>query len=298
MILHTENGVQIRGDLIKSATARSDMAPVPVTLEAEIRVLDDAAKALLAVGKKIQLAGGDWLTIVKSSYGEGLQVQGAHKMAAVKIVALLDACLPVTYVRQRAVIKESATLLQIYRACGASLQAVDADLPVDRFTCLVGEAPSFHLARALQEQGGVVRWKDGRLKFFRLQDLFKQQAAISLNKDAFEDTDSGFLERHEIPFFFSLNVAGAAVLGNQSKARKARFSPFKNQQQLNNMTRCLVTKKSIRVMFDYRLGAGDVVEVDGVGALVVVTAAHVFQSGTDGDAADQYSRLWLAKLEN
>ena len=71
MILYLSNGEQIRGDLIRSAVMRSDMSPVPVTLEAEIRIDEDMAKRL-AEGQIIGLGGnnresGDQLRIIKST---------------------------------------------------------------------------------------------------------------------------------------------------------------------------------------------------------------------------------------
>jgi hypothetical protein len=296
MILCTENGELVRGDLIKTSVVRSDMAPIPFTLEAEIRVLDGDGKALLATGKKIQCGGGDWLTIIKSVYAENGHSQGDYNMATVKLTALLDECHSISFARERPVIKESATLLQIYRACGATLKAIDADFPVPRFSCFSGDAPSFHLARALQELGGVVRWKNGRLRFFRLPDLFKQPPIMSLPNDTMEDTESGFLERHEIPAFFSVLPSGSIVMGDQNKARSKFFTPFKSKQELNNMSRCLVSKKVARVSFDMQISAGDLVSTPSEN-LVVLTAAHAYINGIDGGNTEQYTRLWLARME-
>jgi len=296
VVLYLSNGKQIRGDLIKSAVLRSDLSPIPVTLEAEIRVDDDMAKHL-AEGKIITAGSGDDLRIVKSVRATDRIVHGEREMSGVRITAMLDACHSIAFVRSRAIIKESAALSALYRSAGATLKAVDADFPVPRFCCLVGETPSYHIARILQEEGGVVRWKAGRLKFFRLPDLFKQKAVIDLPNNASDDTDSGFLERHEIPWFFSLNDAGAHVFGNQNKPRSVRYSPFKDVQRLRSMSRCLVQRKVSKINFSGQIVAGDLVNFIGGVPLCVITAAHVFESGTDGSGSNQYTRLWLGSLE-
>ena len=147
MILFLENGKQIRGDLIKSAVLRSDMTPVPLTLDADIRGGDEEMDALLAEGKKLSTSAGDLLHIVKSVRVAGRNPQGEREMVAFRVTALLESCLGVALVRQRAIIKESAALSVIYRAAGATLKALDADFPVPRFYCPIGETPSFHIAR-------------------------------------------------------------------------------------------------------------------------------------------------------
>lgn len=295
MILIPSNGKQLRGDLIKSAILRSDLAPVPATLEAEIRV-DEELKKLLAEGKTIT-AAGDVFRIVKSVLVTGRHSQGQHDMSAVKITALLDACHSVTFVRQRSIIKENATLAEIYRAAGATLKAIDADFAVPRFNCFVGGTPSFPIAQVLQEEGGVVRWKLGKMRFFRLPDLLKQKPVMTLPDNASENINSGFLERHEVPWFYSLNPDGTFAYGNQTKSRSVRYTPFKNALRLQNMTRCLVQKKVSKINFASQLCAGDLIDISGSKPLVIVTAAHVFMSGTDGGSSSQYSRLWLSSVE-
>lgn len=301
MILYLSNGTQIRGDLIKSAVLRSDLSPVPVTLEAEIRT-DESMDKYLAEGEIITVGGssvgyGDAMRIIKSVKLINRSVQGSREMMAIHLTAILDACHNVVFVRDKAIIKEDATLATIYRSTGATLRSIDADFPVKRFYCLVGDTPSFHISRALQEEGGVVRWKGGRLKFFRLPDLFKQKAVMNLPNNASDDINSGFLERHQVPWFFSVKDDGSFVYGNQKKPRSIRFAPFKDEQHLRNMTRCLVQRKISKINPDMQLCAGDLINfVDGE-PLCIITAAHAFESGTDGGGSNQYTRLWLGSLE-
>lgn len=290
MILSLPNSKQLRGDIVKSLVLRSDLSPVPVTLEAEIHV-DDELSRQLAEGSILTTGAGDALRIIQAVRSVGRAAQGARELSVVRITAMLDACHKVAFVRSRAIVKESAALSALYRAAGATIQALDADFPVPRFTCLVGSTPSFHIARILQEEGGVVRWKAGRLKFIRLADLFRQKATANLPNNASDDVESGFLEHHEIPSFFSLAASGSFVTGDLTKPREMRFSPHTNVQRLRNMTQCLVQRKVMKIDYADQLCAGDLIEFVGGVPLVIITAAHVFENGEDGN--NQYTRLWM-----
>lgn len=301
MIIYLNNGNQIRGDLIRSAVLRSDLSPVPVTLEAEIRI-DEDLEERLSEGEIITIgSSGDALRIIKAVKVLNRIAQGRREMDAIRITALLDNCHSIAFVRSRAIIKENVSLSAIYRAAGASIKALDGDFPVPRFYCLVGSTPSFRIARVLQEEGGVVRWKAGKLKFFRLKDIFGQKPIMDLPENASDEFNSEFVERHEIPLFFSTNESGEFVHGNMKNPRSAKYAPFKNAQRLMNMTRCLVQRKSSKINLSPKISAGDLVKstgTDGGENYCVITAAHVFESGTDGSGNNQYTKLWLGTLED
>jgi hypothetical protein len=294
MILILENGQQLRGDMIRSAVVRSDLAPIPVTLETEIRY-DEEIKRYLLEGKIIE-ANGDRFRIIKNNKMEIREMQGKRGIIFIRIIGLLDSVHTAAFVRKKAIIKENSTLTEIYRATGATLKAIEADFDVPRFYCPIGQVPTFQIAKILQEEGGVVRWKAGKMKFFRNPDLFKQKPVMALPKNADENVISGFQERHEVPWFYSTKPDGSIIYGNREKTRTTGFSPFKNTLRLNNMTRCLIQRKVAKVYYFARIAAGDLIEIYDSDPLVVVTAAHAFQSGTDGSGVKQYTRLWLAEL--
>lgn len=296
MILHFSNGDQIRGDAIIRAALRSDLAPIPVTLEADLRA-DESVLAQVKEGMTITTGHGDRLRIVYSQPLANGLAQGDRLQASVRLVAFLDECAEASFVRERAVIKENHTLLALYRVCGCTLRSVAADFSVARFVCMVGDTPTFHIARALQEAGGVVRWKAGSLHFFTLADLFKQKAAISLPNNASDDIQSGFLERHEAPFFFSVAPDGSIIQGNRPKARTASFSPHQTTLGLNNLGRVLVRRKTIKTDYAGQLCAGDLVDFAGSDPQVIITACHYYESGTDrGGSQQSYSKLWTGGL--
>lgn len=295
MILIPSNGVQIRGDLIKSAVLRSDLTVIPATLHAKIRV-DDELKKLLAEGKTIT-AGNDKFYIVKSIAPTGRQSQGEHETGFIEIFAFLESVYKTSFILKTAILKEKTTLQAIYRASGATLKAIENDLSVKRFYCLAGNFPTTDIAKTLQEEGGVVRWKNGKMAYFRLQDLMKQKPIMSLPNNAMKDFDSGFLERHEVSTFYSIDDDGAFIYGNQTKTRKATYIPNKDERQLQNMGRCLVKRKETnKISFDTRICGGDIIDVQGIGQYAVITAAHVFEGGLDSSGSEQYTKLWLGNL--
>lgn len=291
MILNFESGEQIRGDLILRAELRSDLSPIPVTLQADVRT-DSSVLAQLAEGKIITTGNGDRLRIICSKPTTGKAVQDGKIDAAVRVVAFLDDCAPAAFVRDRAIILAGQTLQTIYRAAGCALRPVAADFAVPRFVCLVGDTPTVHIARALQEAGGVVRWKHGRMQFFRLQDLMRQPPSITVPDVASDDVQSGFLERHEAAFFFSVAPDGSIVHGNRAKARIGRFAPHQDASSLQNMTRVLVRRKVTKVDYAANLAAGDLVDYAGNGAQAIITALHFYESGSNGGGHQSYTKLW------
>jgi hypothetical protein len=77
-----------------------------------------------------------------------------------------------------------------------------------------------------------------------------------------------------------------------------RFVPFKNAQQLRNMTRYLVRRKVSRTGINWDIDAGDLIAYAGSKDLVVITAAHVYKSSSGGGNADEtYTRLWVGSME-
>lgn len=299
MDIQLSNGDLIRGDAIVSAVLRTDLVPVPVTLECTVRYSKDI-EAQLKEGAIVKAGVGmPELRIIWSSPDRGSlgQEQGGKSLGSITFVALLDACADIAFRRSKAIIKENANLGAIYRACGARV-VIDSDFPVERFSCFTGGVPSYHIAVALQEQAGALVWKPEakKLKFMRMPDLFSGDPVVTISGDDTEQINSGFLERHEVPWFYSTAKDGAVVHGNRTKTRASAFTPLKSTATLNNMTRALVHSRTMTGRMDMQLNAGDLVDVGGV-RQVVVTAAHAIESGTDGSGVETYSRFWLATLE-
>jgi len=62
------------------------------------------------------------------------------------------------------------------------------------------------------------------------------------------------------------------------------------------MSTCLILKQISRISYNDNIVAGDLIQVSADEKLIVITAAHVFSGGIDGDPARQYTKLWLGEL--
>lgn len=287
----------VDGEYLKSYVLRNDLVPVPVTLEADIRVDAESIK-FFEQGMKVYTAGDDEFIILKSEPMSSGKVQGGDVAQLVRIIAVLSSLVNACYVKEKSIRKTNTTLADIYRSIGCRADTMQGDLTVPSFNCMAGESPSYQIAVILQESAGVIRWRAGELAFVRLDDLFKQEPITDIPIVAGETVVSGFLERHEIPSFYSVDENGEFIYGNKEKARTARFVANKDLLTLKNMSKCLVLKQVSRIAYNDNICAGDLIQVGPEENLVVITAVHVFTKGTDGDSPRQYTKLWLGELHS
>lgn len=285
----------IDGEYLKSFVLRNDLVPIPVTLEADIRV-EDESLPFFKQGQKVYTANDDEFIILKSEPISSGKVQGGNIAQFVRITAVLSSLINACFVKEKSIRKKNTTLANVYRAIGCRADAIEGDLTVPLFSCMAGEPPSYQIAVILQESAGVMRWRDGKLAFMRLDDLFTHEVITDIPIAAGETVESGFLERHEIPSFYSVDDSGNFIYGNKEKARTARFVANKDQLTLKNMSTCLVLKQVSRIAYNDNIVAGDLIQVSADESLIVITAAHVFSAGIDGDPPRQYTKLWLGEL--
>lgn len=299
----TVNGSQLRGDLIISAVLRSSLSPIPVTFEGVIRVDDDLASKL-SEGKTIEV-GNDMFYIVKAQTINSKSSQGTHEEKAVQITALLDNVHQTSFVQKKAILKEKITLQEIYRATGATLTGIENDTQIKKFYCYSGNCPTSAIAAILQEEAGQVCWKNGKMKFSRVGDFFKQKPVMTIPDSALTNLDTGFLEHHKIPTYYSTDENGGFIFGNTDKTRAKVFVPNKDLRQLQNMSKVIIQRRVAKIAFNLRLGAGDLISVQGGDDLVIITAAHVYTGrknvGTGAvipnvQEETQYTKLWLGSL--
>ncbi len=295
MNVSLESGEVLNGDMVIRMAMRYDLTPVPATLECDIKS-DEKTNAAIRDGA-ILIAGRDRdrYKIVKAEIASDSGLVGRGKEEQfLSVTAVLECCYPLVMKRQRAVIKERSTFGAIYRACGCQLPPVSNDIQVERFTCFVGDTASFQIAKAMQEECAVPVWREGFLKFLKTPNALKQPPVLRLPQDKTKEVRSGFLERHDVPVFISLDAAGAFVYGNREYARNVQFSPRKSVATLRNMSVALVLRRTLEISLNTTVYAGDVIEVEGVSHLVV-TAVHAKTSAEEGE--NYYSQFWLSTIE-
>ena len=297
MELILPNGKVLRGDLVPLVIKRTDVTAIPSTLECLIRVDKDLSE-FIQQGNILSLAEKEigYRIIATSKQGDGIRTQGNPDYMLTKVIAILDSCHEIAFAKERAIIKENTNFSTIYRACGATI-AVSKDIKIQRFSCYVGSPPSFQIQQALQREAATIVW-DGKhtVAFTRLRDLFDQTPKEILSENSTQDFMSGFIERHEVPAFYSNTNNGELISTRGKSGRGADFEMFADSQILNNLSTYLIQRKVWTTRLTPNINAGDVIEVEKKN-YVVVTATHLFSHPESGSGS-QLSRFWLGELSN
>lgn len=282
----------LRGDMVLEAVLRSDLAPIPLTFEGQLRTTPQTA--IDYQDDKTIMVNETPFRIIKSEpvRNAGGGTVGLQPLSAVSITAFPEACFAVAQPRRSAVIFDAATLSSIYRACGSSTP-VAGDFGVAGFAALVGEIPTFQIARMLQEESAVMCWRNGALRAMRLRDMFAQVPLGELDEANTEDVRSSFAESDQIPQYISTAADGTVIYGaRRSASQTVQYVANKSARELNFMGSVLVRRKTTRQPLDITRRAGDILSVRGT-PMAIMTAAHVQRVGADGGPSDQYTRLWL-----
>lgn len=279
----------LRGDTLVRAVIRSDMAPVPQTVEIEVRANGETAGMVEGASLRVGREQVPFLIVKRSSDAPPGLVAGARDMRSFTVIGLLASCAAVASPRRSAVVAYQATIGGVYRACGATA-SIGGDITIPAFACYVGMTPSFEIARALQEQaGGIISDERGRVSFRRLVDLQKELPSRVIERESVAADESGFVERHLVPAAFSTGPDGAFLRGAAGTGRGIIYRPQASQAILANLSRALIVRRMVSSGFAPDITAGQVIEVAGE-RFVVATAAHAFS------AAEQSSTLWLGKV--
>ena len=282
---------QLAGDALLTAVLRTSLEPVPVTFEATVQ-LDPTMAADFTEGKQLRVGRNQIKVTIVYAQNVDTQIIQDRKLKARRIVALHSATSGISFRLQKAVIRENTSLSEIYAACGAKT-AIGKDFTVPRFYAYQGDVPSAQIAQVLQEEGGVVMWNaaNDKVEFYRLNDLFKRKSNTFIPVISDETQKSGFLERHEIPAYYSVAPNGSIIQGDFSKPRAVAYAPHKSAQQLYGMSQVLLNVKVLPSNFAPEINAGDLVQVMSTD-FVVITAAHESSLNPNG-ARLPYSMFWL-----
>lgn len=284
----------LRGDLLVRSVFRSDLTPIPQSIEFEVRDTVDSAKiktgAIVRFGHDLT----EFVIVKESAGGDDGRTQGDRTLTGRQFVALLASCAPVSNSLQRSVVRYGSSLGDIYRACGAQVR-IDSDFPVSVFACYKGMVPTFEIAKALHEDAGALVINKGRVSFLRLSDMAAIPAVMTLQEESAAAIHSEFLERHLVPFAFTTNAAGAFETGRSESGRGVVYRPRSSARILNNLSTALITRRKLHIAYAPSILAGMRVDI-AKKPYTVITAAHVFEAGGDGAEGEQSTRLWLGEV--
>lgn len=285
-------GAPLRADLITSTVLRTDMTPIPATVEIDALLTTETAAAL-AEGSTVRVGyGGDEFLIVKTVVKKDTGLtRGGRDLASLSAIGVLASCEAVGRRLQRSIIREGATFAEIYRSIG-STATVLSDFAVPSFACFIGMLPTPHIAQVLQEEGAVVFFAGGKLRFRRIGELMAERSAVEYPEDRTEVVRSDYLDRHSVPFAFTTNTDGTFLDSKREAARGITYRPRADVRTLNNISSALVVRRKVRDTLAPGFGAGTRVDIQGK-PHVVVTALHVQRQGEGG--GEEYTQLWLGE---
>ena len=295
MLIYPDGGAAFRGDLVRRVVLRSDLTPIPMTVEVDVRLATETERAIQqdAVIEVGQQRTRMLLIKVERIQGGGA-VQGDREVGFLRATGMLESCAPAAQRLQRAIIREGATLGEIYRSFGARV-SIASDFAVPIWACYAGMTPTFEVSKALQEEAGALLYSGGQVQFRRLRELVAQKPTHYLEASQTRGVESAFLERHSVPFAFSTAPSGAFVLGRREAARGFAYRPRGDERVVRNLSAALVMRRTYRNILTPDVGAGTRFDVSGA-PMVAITAAHVFESGGDSGGVEQYSKFWLGEL--
>lgn len=293
MNIQLEDGSQIGTNLI-SAIYRTDLVPVPVTIELVVKA-DDRLHKLLLIDKTLTTPKDVSLTIVKSQVINEQSIKAGKRIAALHIIAVLSGCEPLLGVTKKAVSLDNTSFNEVYRALGAKVR-IKKDIKLASFICLKGQMPTVAIAKALQKESAVICHTNNGLSVIRLNELMIGAATL-FDKSAVQWTNNPNAIRHGNVNYLSIDDNGSDILGSARTERSIEYYPRADNRELQNLRRILITKATITRQLDERLDAGKLITVDNK-TLVALTAAHRFESGALGGPAVMATKAWLAGVED
>ena len=289
------SGVPLRGDIVTRVVMRTDLVPIPSTVEVTARKIPESTEALRR-GAVIMVGGKriPYRVVVDGGSTETGMQQGGREVAEISVTAVLDSCAALADPLQRSIFRERGSFADIYRSIGATA-TVQSDIAVPRFGAVIGSSPTMAVMRVLQEEAATVFLRDGKVLIRRLSDLVAEKAAITFPVDRTQRLESELLARHAIPFVVSTDEANGVVSTKREAGRAVVYWPRADTRVLNNMGTSLLTTRKMQQALEVDINAGDRIDVGGT-PMVVVTAAHVFQAKTADADGEEKTVLWLGEL--
>jgi len=294
MNIQLADGSQIGGGNLISAIYRTDLVPVPVTLEMVVKA-DDRLRGLLAIDSQLMTPKGVPLVVVKSQVVNEQSIKAGKRIAAIHVIAILSGCEALLGVTSKATSLKNTSFNEVYRALGAKVR-IKRDIKLARFICLKGQLSTKAIAAALQKEGAVVCHTDQGMAVIRLNELM-QGEAVMFDKSSVQWVENPNAVRHGNVNYLSIDDNGSDILGTAKSERSIDYYPRADNRELQNLRRILITKGTITRQIDERLEAGKLVTVDGH-RLVGLTTAHRYESGALGGRSVMATKAWLAQIED
>ena len=279
------------------ATLRTDLVPVPVSLEFSVKANRELEEQLKPGAEILVGDISHPLEIVLVQPVKSQTIKDDRRIGAISCIAVLSGCKKLLTHAERAAILEQTSFNSAIRACGAKNIRLGDDLPLPEFICLKGRLPTVRLALYLQQEAAVICFRDNKLNVLKLDSLFKQDPVLKLDFSEVSWLNSNQKEKLQKSSYVSVDQDGSTVIGDdtttagQAVIQRAGL----DARQLKNLEKVLIPRGTIERPLNMELMAGSVVEISQ-NKYVILTAAHQVETGAVGGNVGSITKLWLASL--
>lgn len=281
-------------DLI-SATLRTDLMPVPLSIEFSV---NNATKysPLLAINKEIYVADYNMPFIITKSVPVNTQaIKDNNLIGAVYCIAIAKPFLPLTLPLKVAKIIDQTSFKAVLRSVGVVVKYGN-DIPLDEFIALCGSTPSERLATYMHQEACVICLRQEKVNFLKVDSFFKQDEILKVSASNVAWLHSEQKDIIGRAVYSSVADDGETIIGEtQQRGFKVIQKPRLSSRKTKNMEKVLVTRGIIVRTLDMSISAGDVISIDDK-KYVILTSAHNFTTGNLGNASQTLTKLWIATL--
>lgn len=291
-----DSNITISASDLISATLRTDLTPIPTSLEFTVQDTEVLKKALV---ENAQIIVGEFeavFGIVNVTPLKTQTVKADRRIGGIACIAIPIGCHRLIQAVNNAVIQDQSSFNSAYRACGAKI-SLGADLPLPEFICLKGSMPTKRIALYMQQEAAVIAFRNGKVGAFKIDALLKQEVKQKFDPSAVVWFNSDKLENIHKASYVSVDGDGASVLGDAdtTSSQKIIQKAGLSSRQLKNMNKVLIQRGTILRPLTPTIQAGDMLEIGGKNYLVL-TAAHVVETGALGGASVTASKFWIGSL--
>lgn len=278
------------------ATLRTDLVPVPVSVEFAVKHTKELEQQLVSGAELLVTDIPHSFEIVYANPVKSQTIKEDGRIGGISCIAVLKGCKKLLDFASNATVLDQTSFNAAYRACGASNIRLGEDIPLPEFICLKGRLPTERLALYLQQEAAVICFKDLKISVLKLDAIFKQDPILKLDPSEIQWIDSKVLEKHQKSSYVAVETDGSTIgddttTQGQSVIQKAGL----DARQLKNLEKVLIPRGIVHRPINFELNAGDLVEIDKKN-YVILTAAHHVETGAIGGNVGSETKLWLASL--
>jgi hypothetical protein len=157
------------------ATLRTDLVPVPVSIEFSVKYTKELNDQLVDGAEIIVNDIPYPFEIVYSHPVKSQTIKDNSRIGAISCIAVFKGCKKILEQAKKAVILEQTSFNAAYRACGASNIRLGDDIPLPEFICLNGTLISERIALYLQQEAAVICFKETKICILKLDALLNKK---------------------------------------------------------------------------------------------------------------------------